>query len=160
MVYVCTMLYVCMLIVGWKGFHGWFPTPALVYILQPAALPSGSIINPHKFLQVCQTLFHAGATPKIMHHFVFPPLTYMYACTVWLQQTRIGLSLFDVQGLGYLKESVSPPFPPPPPPPPFYVRVPMFGRLLNQQYTHPRTCVYYHVANLQQGCLAMCCFST
>ena len=26
---------------------------------------------------------------------------------VWLQQTRIGLSLFDIQGLGYLKESVS-----------------------------------------------------
>jgi len=26
---------------------------------------------------------------------------------VWLQQTRIGLSLFDVQGLGYLKEVVS-----------------------------------------------------
>lgn len=25
---------------------------------------------------------------------------------VWLQQTRIGLSLFDIQGLGYLKESV------------------------------------------------------
>jgi serine/threonine-protein phosphatase 2A regulatory subunit B'' len=24
---------------------------------------------------------------------------------VWLQQTRIGLSLFDIQGLGYLKES-------------------------------------------------------
>ena len=24
----------------------------------------------------------------------------------WLQQTRISLSLFDVQGLGYLKESV------------------------------------------------------
>ena len=30
---------------------------------------------------------------------VFPP--------VWLQQTRIGLSLFDVQGLGFLKETVS-----------------------------------------------------
>ena len=28
-------------------------------------------------------------------------------CAVWLQQTRIGLSLFDIQGLGYLKESVS-----------------------------------------------------
>jgi len=28
---------------------------------------------------------------------------------VWLQQTRIGLSLFDVQGLGYLKETVSVP---------------------------------------------------
>ena len=27
--------------------------------------------------------------------------------SVWLQQTRIGLSLFDIQGLGYLKESVS-----------------------------------------------------
>lgn len=26
---------------------------------------------------------------------------------VWLQQTRIGLSLFDIQGLGFLKESVS-----------------------------------------------------
>lgn len=27
--------------------------------------------------------------------------------TVWLQQTRIGLSLFDIQGLGFLRESVS-----------------------------------------------------
>lgn len=26
---------------------------------------------------------------------------------VWLQQTRIGLSLFDIQGLGFLKESVT-----------------------------------------------------
>ena len=30
-----------------------------------------------------------------------------HAPLVWLQQTRIGLSLFDIQGLGYLKESVS-----------------------------------------------------
>jgi len=34
----------------------------------------------------------------------------LYACNLllleWLQQTRISLSLFDVQGLGYLKESV------------------------------------------------------
>lgn len=27
---------------------------------------------------------------------------------VWLHQTRIGLSLYDVAGQGYLKESVSP----------------------------------------------------
>lgn len=28
---------------------------------------------------------------------------------VWLHQTRIGLSLYDVAGQGYLKESVKPP---------------------------------------------------
>ena len=28
--------------------------------------------------------------------------------SVWLHQTRIGLSLYDVAGQGYLKESVSP----------------------------------------------------
>ena len=30
----------------------------------------------------------------------------LYFLLEWLQQTRISLSLFDVQGLGYLKESV------------------------------------------------------
>lgn len=30
----------------------------------------------------------------------------IYFWVEWLQQTRISLSLFDVQGLGYLKESV------------------------------------------------------
>lgn len=31
---------------------------------------------------------------------------YIILLLEWLQQTRISLSLFDVQGLGYLKESV------------------------------------------------------
>ena len=37
-------------------------------------------------------------------------IQYIYSTVfiVWIQQTRIGLSLFDIQGMGYLKESVSP----------------------------------------------------
>lgn len=36
-----------------------------------------------------------------------PSLADVSVCAVWLHQTRIGLSLYDVAGHGYLKESVS-----------------------------------------------------
>lgn len=49
------------------------------------------------YLDLCSTVFIF--LTEHLEHLLSPP--------VWLHQTRIGLSLYDVAGQGYLRESVS-----------------------------------------------------
>ena len=73
------------------------------------------------FLHNCKDLFHLYSLSAVhsydLYHTHFMSISEMAkeACQylfliyiiVWLHQTRIGLSLYDVAGQGYLKESVS-----------------------------------------------------
>ncbi|XP_064403280.1 serine/threonine-protein phosphatase 2A regulatory subunit B'' subunit gamma-like isoform X2 [Halichondria panicea] len=57
----------------------------------------------------CKSYFTAGVFSKLLNNDPYGRISisqlFSYVMRkVWLQQTRIGLSLFDIQGLGYLKE--------------------------------------------------------
>ena len=66
-------------------------------------------------IMLCHTtwVIHTSVVPLMIIKLVLPINYYsflslsLFSLPVWLQQTRIGLSLFDIQGLGFLKESVS-----------------------------------------------------
>lgn len=57
-------------------------------------------------LWICARL-HIGFVVVIETLFLFFCFYLFFLFSVWLHQTRIGLSLYDVAGQGYLRESVS-----------------------------------------------------
>lgn len=75
----------------------------------PAQWPLWQNIQ-HAVLQLCHeerwgTL--AKLQVSLLNEFIVSTENSFLALTVWLHQTRIGLSLYDVAGQGYLRESVS-----------------------------------------------------
>ena len=66
------------------------------YVLYCTLINHGLLTNQ----SMCRVL---SSLQIYIYYYFFPSLVSL----VWLHQTRIGLSLYDVAGQGYLKESVS-----------------------------------------------------
>lgn len=69
------------------------------------------LIQVRSFVCVCRPFFKASIFAKLLGNDPYGRISVMQFFNyvmrkVWLHQTRIGLSLYDVAGLGYLRESV------------------------------------------------------
>lgn len=92
-------------------YHCWLlPAEERIVVVQRDCLNLRKTGNPEaRHIKQCIVHFRItsnyGEAPKNPSRFF--SYNSIFCFTVWLHQTRIGLSLYDVAGQGYLRESVS-----------------------------------------------------